>query len=230
MAEIIRASGRSSIRLQLAVEGLEEIDVGLSRFGIEIQDFRPFWNTTLAPRFFDDVQTNFDREGKLVGGWAPLSPAYRAWKRQHYPGRKILERTLRLRRSLMWHGGRFSPGGGRGNLGPGGIYRPTPFDVTLGTSVPYAHYHQQGAPARQRGLDAAGRLRSRRTGRFLRRTATARSVVSGRYLRGLPQRRFLFLASATTYGRWLHAWVVERSKALGLITNRFQPGPRMRSA
>lgn len=29
-------------------------------------------------------------------GWAPLSPAYAAWKAKHYPGRGILERSLAM--------------------------------------------------------------------------------------------------------------------------------------
>jgi phage gpG-like protein len=218
---ISRSGPASAIRLELELSGDDRIDVALSRFGESVEDFRDFWTSTLAPRFFDEIQRNFDLEGKLVGGWAPLSPAYREWKRAHYPGRRILERTLRLRQSLTWNAGRFSLGGGRGNLGRDGIFRPTPTDVEMGTSVPYASFHQDGAPARQRGLDARGRLRSRRTGRFVARTRTGRSVVSGRFLGGLPQRKFLFLRSATTYGRWLHTWLIDRLDKSGLRTNAF---------
>lgn len=204
---ITRTGPNGAIRLTLELEGAEDVDVSLSRFGREIQDWRPFWRERLGPKFFAAVQRNFERRGRLAqpGGWPPLSPSYRAWKQAHYPGRKILERTLALRRSMTWRGSLFSPGGGRGNLGPGGVFRPTPTDVTLGTAVPYGAYHQQGAAARS----SRGRQRSRATGRFMRGGGRARSVVSGRFLRGLPPRKFLFFVRGTTYARLLQSWLVE---------------------
>lgn len=225
MSGISRTGPGQALRLRFEVQGVEAVDVALSRFGEAIHDFTGFWRDELAPAFFDAVQRNFDAEGRLSDGrkWAALSPAYADWKRRHFPGRKILELRGRLRRSLRWNTGRFSAGG-RGNVGPGGIYRPHPTYVEVGTSVEYGIYHQLGAAARQHGQDASGRLRSRLTGRFVRKSLIARSVVSGRFLRGLPQRRFLFLQSAQTYGRMLHRWLIAQRDASGLGGNKFGSG------
>jgi phage gpG-like protein len=206
---IRRTGPNGAIRLTLELEGQDKVDLALSRFGRDVRDWRPFWRDALAPKFFQDVQSNFDREGKMAheGGWKPLAPGYAAWKRRNYPGKKILERTLKLRRSLTWRGSLFSPGGGRGNLGPGGIFRPTPDSVELGTSVPYAKYHQQGG--------------QRRTGmRGGRRGST------GRFIRTLPQRKFLFFVAGTRYGRILHRWVLDTRDAAGLGGNRYGTGGR----
>lgn len=224
MAGISRTGPRQALRLSFSLDGYDDVDVALSRFGAAVHDFTGFWRDVLAPFFFEQVQRAFDTEGAATGSrWARLSPAYATWKRRHFPGRKILERSGRLRRSLRWNTGRFSVGG-RGNVGPEGIYRPFPDALEVGTSVPYGIYHQQGARAPQRGLDSRGRLRSRVSGRFLRRSTLARSVVSGRFLRGLPQRRFLFLRAATTYGRLLQQWLIAQRNASGLGGNRFGTG------
>ena len=126
-----------TLRLNFALDGQEEVDVALSRFGTDITDKTEFWREYLAPLFFEDVQANFDQEGRLADGrkWRALSPGYARWKQRHYPGRKILELTGRLRRSLRWNRGSFSRGG-RGNVGAGGVYRPSPSAVELGTTVP----------------------------------------------------------------------------------------------
>lgn len=63
----------------------------------QLLDLRPFWPNvvTLA---IDWWRQQFETEGRFAGpGWAPLSPAYAAWKAVHYPGRGILvaERDLR---------------------------------------------------------------------------------------------------------------------------------------
>lgn len=43
----------------------------------------------------------FESEGAIYGKrWAPLNPKYSLWKSTRYPGRGILERTGRMRRSF----------------------------------------------------------------------------------------------------------------------------------
>jgi phage gpG-like protein len=205
--------------------GQEAMDVALSRFGGIVNDFRPFFSAHLAPKFFGDVQQNFDTEGRTGEGskWPPLSPPYKRWKDRHFPGRRILERTYALRRSMMWYPSRFGPGANRGNVGPQGVYRTSATVAEMGTAITYAHWHQTGAAASQRGL-VGGRLRSRVTGRYVRIPARPRSVVSGRFLGGLPQRRFLFLRAAQTYGRLLHRWSVEARALAGLGGNQWGTG------
>lgn len=63
----------------------------------QLQDLRPFWPrvVTAAIGWWRQM---FETEGAFAGTrWAPLSPAYAAWKAVHYPGRGILvaERDLR---------------------------------------------------------------------------------------------------------------------------------------
>jgi phage gpG-like protein len=64
--------------------------------------------------------------------WQDLSPSYAKWKARHYPGRKILERTGRMRTSLTLRGGMDS------------VYMLSPSALAVGTLVPYAMYHQTG--------------------------------------------------------------------------------------
>lgn len=110
--------------------GDQQVDrtlVGLTR---NVSDARPAW-LVLARRFTTNNVRQFASEGAYAsGGWAPLSPRYAAWKARHYPGRKILARTGRLRRSLTRR--------------PFGVERISADSMVLGTDVPYAVYHQRG--------------------------------------------------------------------------------------
>lgn len=68
----------------------------------QLLDLRPFWPkvVTLAIEWWGAM---FDTAGAFAGRpWAPLSPAYAAWKAIRYPGRGILvaERDLRQAASL----------------------------------------------------------------------------------------------------------------------------------
>lgn len=119
-------------RFTFSVEGETQIDRTLTRFADNIGDARPVWDK-LAGRFARLERRQFAGEGTYSGGWAPLSPAYAAWKARHYPGKPILERTGRLVRSLTQR--------------PFGVEDIHPSYMRLGTDVPYAKYHQRGVPA-----------------------------------------------------------------------------------
>lgn len=83
-----------------------------------------------APIVARAIERNFAQEGRPLP-WPPLSPAYARWKERFYPGRKILERTGRLRRSIHT--------AVEGNA------------LVVSTDVPYAAAHQFGTtviPAR----------------------------------------------------------------------------------
>ena len=58
--------------------------------------------------------------------WRRLSPEYRKWKKRKYPGRKILTRTGKLRRSIR--------------------FQTHTKSVSIGTKVEYGAYHQLGSP------------------------------------------------------------------------------------
>lgn len=119
----------------IEIQGGEKVNVALSRFGEDVEDWTAFWQERFGPQFSADVQANFDGEGKFVGGWMPLSPGYAAWKAKKFPGKKMLERTGRLRNSL-----RFA----NGEMGSEGLFDPQPKSLTVGTLVPYAGDHQFG--------------------------------------------------------------------------------------
>jgi hypothetical protein len=81
------------------------------------------------------VQQNFETEGELVGGWPDLEPGYAAWKARHFPGRKILERTRRLRSSLA-----------HGAVGSDTVLQVRPLEFRFGTRVPWGkwvRYHNR---------------------------------------------------------------------------------------
>jgi hypothetical protein len=50
--------------------------------------------TKIAEDFYATERAWFDSEGG--GRWRPLSPRYAAWKKQTYPGKKILQRRGRM--------------------------------------------------------------------------------------------------------------------------------------
>lgn len=121
----------------------DDVKIGLAAIGGRARDLTSFWIDVFAPDYFARVQDLFAMEGQSRGAggrlgrghWEPLSPAYAAWKRRHFPGTKILERTGALRASLEWSGS---------GLGAGGFFQPTPTRVMFGTDIPYGKYHQHG--------------------------------------------------------------------------------------
>lgn len=131
------------------VTGTDDVRQGLMALTDAMKDLRPFWKDVFAPKYFGIVQDLFATAGaargtggKFKGGnWAWLSPKYRAWKQQHYPGKGILVRSGTMQASVRWHGA----------LGYGGIFEAHPQYAVAGSAVPYAKFHNQGTkkmPAR----------------------------------------------------------------------------------
>ena len=116
-----------------------EIDRALGLLMKNVKDLRGLW-PDIKSDFIKGEIDQFHTEGRsggTFGRWKRLSPKYKAWKDKNFPGRKILERTGRLKTSLI---------GGRGE---GFVYRPSKLGLTIGSNVPYAGYHQTGT---SRGL------------------------------------------------------------------------------
>lgn len=132
MAGITTAGGFG--RLVFVIDG-DRADVAISRTAQFISDWRPFWRDAAAPKFFADVQRNFETQGAYVGGWQALSPRYAAWKARHYPNKPILQRKGELLASM-------TPGA------PGNVLRITEKAAEFGTSVSHAKYHQGSTPGR----------------------------------------------------------------------------------
>ena len=120
-----------ALRFQIEILGEQQLDRILSRVIAGVRDLRPVWKD-VADDFLEMEREQFASEGRSgSGGWAPLSPRYAALKAQRYPGRGILVRTGALRGSLTATGGRH-------------IRKLTANSLRLGTSVPYAGFHQRG--------------------------------------------------------------------------------------
>lgn len=75
--------------------------------------------------YYDTVRKVFEFEGAVDGRrkWAPLSPSYAEEKRKRYPGKKILERTGRLKRSYLQKGAE------------GNVYERTKTTLKLGSNL-----------------------------------------------------------------------------------------------
>ena len=97
---------------RIAVDGLSESDTALRQFGALILDWRPYW--------------------RLLGE----SLATEAGSR--WPLRR---RSGRLRKSLVWAGGK---------LGKGGIFEASPDALRFGTSVFYGRFSQVGTKRQRR--------------------------------------------------------------------------------
>lgn len=75
------------------------------------RDFRQMQRNLRDPRralqkagdyYLKTIQTRHDRESYQMAPWPPLSPDYKKQKDKVYAGRKILERTGRMRRSYFY--------------------------------------------------------------------------------------------------------------------------------
>lgn len=122
--------------LNIAGDGFDGLQLLLDRFSENIANPAPMFDA-MADVFADTQRRSFDSSGATYGGWAPLSPAYAAWKDAHYPGQPILTLTGELRASLAER--------------PLGVEHIDNQRMVLGTAIEYARYHQDGTstmPAR----------------------------------------------------------------------------------
>jgi len=88
-------------RLRFTVEGVPELSRVLIEEYQKLEDFKkPLWKSSRL--ILADVETNFETEGSLAGGWAPLAPSTVAGRiREGYGGaHPILQKTGALRRSF----------------------------------------------------------------------------------------------------------------------------------
>lgn len=111
------------------VEGLEQINRSLSRYGEYLQDLTDAW-PDIKNDFYKGEEIQFDSE-MGEGPWKDLSEPYASWKAKHYPGKKIMELTGRLRNALT---------GGGSDLG----WKEDPQKLSVIVKVPYAKLHHEG--------------------------------------------------------------------------------------
>ena len=126
------------MRLTFNVDGVQLVDRELLNVTDRIADLGPAFEA-IAELFAAGEAEQFDSEGEFGGtcAWSPLSPAYGAWKSRAYPGKKILERSGDLRRSLSQR--------------PFPVEVITPRTMLVGSNNSVAMFHQHGTsrmPAR----------------------------------------------------------------------------------
>ena len=94
-------------------------------------DMRPIFHQVVEPEFYRMEYERFEGEGS-PDHWAALSPKYAAWKANHFPGRRILEREGLLKESLTQYPARHQ------------IRRMSEHEFEIGTRHPAAGFHQYG--------------------------------------------------------------------------------------
>ncbi len=113
-------------------DGWDKFALVLDRFSDNIGNARPVFDA-MADEFGLSMRAQFSQQGAHTGAkWAPLSPAYAAWKSKRYPGKPIMELTGDLKKSLTNRSF--------------GVERITNLGMTVGTDIPYAIYHQRDTP------------------------------------------------------------------------------------
>ena len=114
---------------KIRVTGDEDAERALRGFVATMLDLRPFW-PLVVPMFIRWMREQFESEGAWGGSkWAPLTPAYAAYKATHFPGQSILIAHGKLRAAAS------SP-----------ERLATPSSLTLFILDPKAEFHQDGTP------------------------------------------------------------------------------------
>jgi len=130
------------LKLNVRVEGFSSLQHALLSGGEWMR--RPFYADKglvgkLDKIFVKHSEKVWETQGGVLGKpWPPLSEGYRHWKEQHYPGRSLMHRKLRLIRSFIQPNGRdhVAKRNSRATA------------AEFGTHVPYMKYHQQVTPGR----------------------------------------------------------------------------------
>lgn len=127
------------INFSVTVDGIETLQRGFNRLE-KLDDWRSVWPAVIA-EFHVIESEQFASEGAAGGSkWEPLKEVYAEFKEVRYPGKPILQATSDLVYSLT------------DSEAFGAIVRPSENELILGTSVPYAIFHQRGTrnmPARK---------------------------------------------------------------------------------
>lgn len=118
--------------LKITVDGEQKLNRAFDTLGKAVSDWRELW-PEVEQIFFRAELEQFTSEGGRSTKWAPLSAKYAKQKARRFPGRQILVRTGRLKRSLSVLGG--------GDQ----IREAEATSLTLGSRVDYGIYHQRGA-------------------------------------------------------------------------------------
>lgn len=126
------------VGIDFEVAGDVQLSRALSLLIDKAHDLRGAW-VDIQADFIQGQKAQFSSQGRAgSGGWAALSPRYAAWKSRRYPGRKILERTGKLKKSLT------------DKNAEGHVFVSSRTAMSIGTAVrsrsgfPYPVAHQKG--------------------------------------------------------------------------------------
>lgn len=122
------------VTITIETIGEERFIRGFSRIEKQMPDMRPVFED-IAVYFWAREKQIFAREGDPESFDDYTSDVYKAWKRKHFPGRKIMQLRGRLRNSLI---------GERQAVAQDTVKIIKKKSAEFGTQVPYAHRHQMG--------------------------------------------------------------------------------------
>lgn len=121
------------MNIGVTVDGVLQSTRAFRSLNESLRDFREAW-PEIHMYFLRANVEHFESQGARGGQtWKPLSEAYGKWKAKKYPGKPILVRTERLKRSLTL-----------GGSAPDQVAEFKPMMAIFGTAVPYAKYHHRG--------------------------------------------------------------------------------------
>lgn len=119
--------------MKIETFGLKQLSRDLLRLRDNAQDMTPAYDD--VHQYLLRIQNlQFSTQGQFSGRWQPLAPSTVRSKAAAGLDPRILHATLRLRKSMT-----------QANH-PDHVYQVNPNGFTFESAVPYAVYHQRGAP------------------------------------------------------------------------------------
>ena len=115
-----------ALRFTFNIDGKKQFDRIFKDVANLLADFTPVFNE-VAEEFYKEEKQIFERKGDLGRGeggkWADLSDKYKKWKERKHPGKKILELTGKLKKSLTEKNAE------------GNVNKITPFSMEIGSDL-----------------------------------------------------------------------------------------------
>lgn len=120
------------MRLELEAFGDVQFSRELLRVGANAGDMRPAFDNVHVLLLAVENRQFGSEGGAFSGGWKPLAASTVRYKAKHGLDPRILHATGDLRRSFA------------NNHAKGHVYRASANEMFVGSSIPYARFHQTG--------------------------------------------------------------------------------------